>query len=191
MTQPKEIATLPPIEELRQDVVPSPRTGEPRRPVTVFLAAGFGYLAVIAAGVAYGVHWWDAVHPSRYAQSARLLVWVAPDPGKWLSLTLEGGLAIALVLAAGTAAIAGFQAWNGWPWSRWAGLTGVVLTGAYAAILNDWAFFSFGLAVVSTAMIFLPPTRRYFTQWTKVRAQQPLPYRRPGWVYYGRLPRFR
>ena len=34
------------------------------------------------------------------ASSDHLVQWVAPDPGKWLSLTLEGVLALVLVLVA-------------------------------------------------------------------------------------------
>ena len=191
MTQPKEIATLPPIEELRRDVVPSPRTGEPRRPWTVFLAAAFGYLALAAVGVSYGIHWWDAVHPESSADSANLLQWVKPEPGKWLSLTLEGAIALAAVVAGGAPAIAGFQAWNGWRWSRWAGLAAVVLTGGWTAIMNNAAFVALGLAVVSAALIFVPPTPRYFSEWAQVRAARPEQYRRPEWIFYGRLPRFR
>ena len=46
-----------------------------------------------------------------------------------------------------------------------------------------------GLAAVAAALIFLAGT--YFKHWREVRAERPEPYRRPAWIFYGRLPRFR
>ena len=72
-----------------------------------------------------------------------------------------------------------------------AGLAAVVLTGGWTAIMNNAAFVALGLAVVSAALIFVPPTPRYFSEWAQVRAARPEQYRRPEWIFYGRLPRFR
>ncbi|MHA6508509.1 hypothetical protein [Tessaracoccus sp. Y1736] len=191
MTEPQPIATLPPIEELHGDVPRSPRTGEPTRPAVVLVSAILQYLAVAALAAAYGWHWWLAAHPDSYATSARLIEWVAPEPGKWLSLTLEGGFAAALVLATGACGVVGFHAWNGWRWTRWGGLAAVALAGGFAAILSDWAFIGLGLAVVGGALLFLPPSTRYFRHWEQVRAIRPEAYRRPSSIFYGRLPRFR
>lgn len=191
MTRPPPIATLPPIEESDGDAPCSPRTGEPRRPAVVLVSAVMLYLAVAALAAAYGWHWWLAAHPDSYAVSARLIEWVAPEPGKWLSLTLEGFFAAALVLAAGSCGVVGFQAWNGWRWTRWGGVVAVALTGGFAVILGDWALIGLGLAVLGGALLFLPPTGRYFRQWDQVRAVRPEVYRRPSSVFYGRLPRFR
>ncbi|MFT3888003.1 MAG: hypothetical protein QM713_07565 [Arachnia sp.] len=191
MTEPKDIATLPPLEELQPGVERSPRTGEPRRPVVVGIAAALTYLAAAAVAVAYGAHWWDAAHPETYPSSARLISWVKPDPGKWLSLTLEGVLAAAAVLAAGAPAVSAFQAWNGWRWSRWAGLIGIALTGGFLAITSTWALPALALAVVGAALLWLPPVARYLADWDRVRAERPVPYRRPDSIFYGRLPRFR
>lgn len=191
VTEPKQIATLPPIEELRNDVPLSPRTGEPKRPVPVAIAAVLLYLAATALAVVYGFRWWEAAHPETYPTSARLIEWVDPDPGKWLSLLLEGIFAAALVLAAGACAVVGFQAWNGWRWSRWAGLVALVLTGAFVAIIDNWALIGLGLAAVGTALLFLPQVGTYFRRWDQVRAEKPTPYRRPDRIQYGRLPRFR
>ncbi len=191
MTEPQEIATLPPIEELRNDVPLSPRTGEPVRPVVLFAASILHYLAVAALGVAYAMHWWAAAHPETYAGSARLVEWTAPEPGRWLSLTLEGVLAAALVLAAGAAGVVGYQAWAGGAWTRWGGWVAVALGAGYAVVLNDLAFIGVGLAAVGTALLLLPRIGRYFREWAQVRAQEPVPYRRPESITYGRLARFR
>lgn len=188
---PKVIATLPPIEELNDEVPLSPRTGQPRRPAVLLVAAVLSYLAASALALSYAIHWWDAVHPDTYPTSARLIEWVDPDPGKWLSLTLEVVLAAAAVVAAGATAVAGFQAWNGWRWARWAGPVAVALVGAFALVVNNWALVGVGLAAVSAALVFLPPVSRYLGQWDRVRSEQPERYRRPAWIFYGRLPRFR
>lgn len=191
MSEPKQIATLPPIEELRDDVPRSPRTGEPRRPVVLGVASTLMYLAVIGAGVVYGLHWWLAADMDRYASSAHLVEWLAPKPGTWQSLLIEGGLAAAVALAAGAAGVAGFQAWNGWRWARWAGLVAAALMGGYLAITHWWGAFPLALTVVGAALLFLPPVTRYFREWAKVRSEQSTPYRRPERIFYGRLPRFR
>ena len=97
----------------------------------------------------------------------------------------------AAVIAAGVPAIAGFQSWNGWRWGRWAGLLAVALTGGFAALTHDWGFVAVGLAVVGSALLWLPPVSRYLADWDRVRAERPVPYRRPESIFYGRLPRFR
>lgn len=191
MTGPKQIQTLPPIEELLKSTPLSPRTGEPPRPATVLISAVAAYLAVAVVVGIYALHWWQAAHPGTYLTSARLIGWVAPDPGKWLSLTLEGALAAAALLAAGCVGVAGFQAWNGWRWSRWAGLVGLLLMGGWAAITSDWAYIGLGLALVVAVLAWLPPTGTYFKRWDEVRAAGPPAYRRPERIHYGRLPRYR
>lgn len=189
MTEQKQIATLPPIEEIQGGVPLSPRTGEPRRPITVWLAAISAYLAVAALAAAYGWHWYRAVYPETYAGSARIIRWLDPEPGKWQSLAIEGGLAAALVLAAGAIGVAGFQAWNGWGWARWAGLIAVALAGGFTAVVSDLGYIGLGLSAVAAALIWFPS--RYYRQWRQVRNERPEPYRRPGQIFYGRLPRFR
>lgn len=191
MSEPKQIATLPPIEELRDDVPLSRRTGEPRRPVVLGVAAGLLYLAVVGAGVTYALHWWLAADPERYHRSAHLVEWLTPKAGTWQSLLIEGGLAAAVLVAAGAAGVVGFQAWNGWRWARWAGLIAVALMGGFAALTHWWAYLPLGLTAVGAALLFLPPVSRYFREWAKVRSERPVPYRRPERIFYGRLPRFR
>lgn len=191
MSEQPEIATLPPIEELRDDVPLSPRTGEPRRPAAVVASALLQYLAAAALAVAYGLHWWAAAHPDTYPTSARLVEWVSPKPGTWQSLTAEGALAAALVLAAGACGVVGFHAWNGWRWTRWGGGVAVVLAGAFAVVLTDWAFIGAGLSLVGGALLLLRPVGVYVRRWEQVRAASPTPYRRPDHIVYGRLPRFR
>ena len=189
--RPKQIGTLPPLPVLRDDLVPSPRTGEPRRPAATVVALVAFQAAAAGVAVAYGLHWWAAVHPDTYAASARLIEWVAPPPGKWLALTLEGVLAIIAAIVAAACGVSGFQAWNGWRWSRWAGLVAVALTGALTAVLSWWGLLAAAPAVVGGACLFLPPVTRFFREFAAFRSAGQAPYRRPERIFYGRLPRFR
>lgn len=188
---PKDIATLPPLQVLRNESPPSPRTGEPTRPIFALLALVIGCLAAAAVAGAYAHHWWLAAHPASYPTSARLIEWVKPDPGKWLALTLEGILAAVTTLVAGACGVAGFQAWNGWRWSRWAGVVAVALTGAFTALVSNWGFIAVGLGALAAVMGFLPQMSKFFRDFAAHRAGRPEPYRRPDRIFYGRLPRYR
>lgn len=191
MTDPKQIATLPPLAQLEKATPLSPRTGEPPRPLAAWVGAVSAYLAAAVVAGVYALHWWDAAHPDAYPTSARLIAWVEPDPGKWLSLTLEAALAAASLLAAGAVGVAGFLAWNGWRVSRWAGPVAVALMAGFAAITSDYAYPAVGLALVTAVMANLPQMSRYFSHWDAVRGERPDRYRRPVEIFYGRLPRFR
>lgn len=190
-TTPKPIATLPPLPVLQQHEAVSERTGVPVRPATILVAHILLQLAVAGVAVAYGWHWYRAAFPETYPVSAHLIQWVAPDPGKWLSLTLEGVLAAATALVGGACGVAGFQAWNGWRWSRWAGVVAVVLTGALVAVLNWVALAAVVPAVAGAVLLFLPAATGFFDRFARHRRRMPEPYRRPEQIIYGRLPRFR
>ncbi|RRD03686.1 hypothetical protein EII34_12810 [Arachnia propionica] len=187
----KEIATLPPLPRANGHLRLSQRTGEPTRPWTVTVALVVMCLAAAVIAVFYGRHWWLAVHPPEYPTSALLVEWIAPDPGKWLSLTLEGVLALIAFLAAGACGWAGFQGWNGWAFSRWAGLSAIVATGVAAATFSPLALVAVGLATLSTVLLFLPVTARFFRDFAEHRHVPVTGWRRPEQIFYGRLPRFR
>ena len=187
----KEIATLPPLPVLRQEVPLSKRTGEPPRPWSTLVALVLFCLAAAAIAVVYGRHWWLAVHPSSYPASANLVQWVSPDPGKWLSLTLEGVLALVVVLVAGACAVAGYQAWIGWNWARIISITALGLTGVAVLLFDLWALVAVVLALLGTVCVFLPETTRYFRYFEAHRAKREETYRTPTSIFYGRLPRFR
>lgn len=187
----KEIATLPPLAELKNEAPLSPRTGEPRRPVLLGVLSVLCYLAVAAVALSYGWHWWRAVYQDTYPGSAHLTGWLEPEPGKWVSLFLEFVYAGLAGLAGGAAGVVGFHAWNGGRWSRWGALIALALTGLVAGLINLWGLIAVGLVLVAAVMLFLPQLGRYFREWDEVRSREPERYRRPTSVYYGRLPRFR
>lgn len=187
----KEIATLPPLAELKLETPLSPRTGEPRRPVVLGIAAAVLYLTVVAVGFSYGWHWYRAAYSETYPISAHLTQWIEPDPGKWLSLTLEFVYAGLALLAAGAAGVTGFQAWNGRRWARLGALIALVLAALQTLLVNQYGYIALGIVAVGGALLFLRPVSRYLGEWDEVRSRQPVRYRRPASVYYGRLPRYR
>ena len=188
---PKEIATLPPLPVLHQQVPLSKRTGEPPRPWSVLVGLVLFCLAAVAVTAVYARHWWLAVHSDTYSSSAHLIQWLTPDPGKWLSLTLEGVLALVLVLVAGACAVAGYQAWIGWSWARVISVTALVLTGVAVLLFDPWALVGASLALLGAVCVFLPTTTRYFQYFAAHRAKREENYRTPERIFYGRLPRFR
>ncbi len=192
MTTPTpEIATLPPLPALRGDRPVSSRTGEPPRPWPIVTGL---VLSMVAAAVIVGVyshHWWLAAHPDTYLSSAQVISWLDPDPGKWLSLTIETGLACFALVAAGACGVSGFQAWNGWSWSRFAGPVAALLSAVAAMLFSWWAWPAIVLMALVSISSWLPSSRSYFDHWQRLRAARPQPYRRPERIFYGRLPRYR
>lgn len=187
----KPIATLPPLPVLNNELPTSARTGDPPRPVLALLSLVLLATAALGVAVTYGLHWWAAVNPENYANSARLIQWVGPEPGKWLALTLEGALAIFAALAAGACGVAAVQAWNGHRWSRWAGLVALALTGGLTALFDWTGLIPVALTLVGTALLFTPPLTRFFRAFASFRNVGHAPYRRPERIFYGRLPRYR
>ena len=186
----KEIATLPPIEVLAPATPTSPRTGEPPRPAALWVSSILLYLASACLAGAYGWHWWQAAHTDTYDTSARLIGWLEPEPGKWLSLLLEGIFALVLVLAAGACSVIGYQSWMGRRWTRWASFAALATTVGFAAILNNLAVIGLGLAAAGAALLWLPSLTTYYSRWEQLRAARPDGYRRPESIHYGRLARF-
>ena len=190
-TATEQIATLPPLPVLTNEIRTSPRTGEPHRPVMAVIALVAFLLAALGVAVTYGLHWWAAANPGNYANSARLIEWVEPPPGKWLALTLEGALAAMAALVAAACGIAGVQSWNGRRWSRWAGVVALALTGGLVALFDWSGIAAASLALIGAVLLFLPPMARFFREFATLRSARPSPYRRPERIFYGRLPRFR
>ena len=108
-----------------------------------------------------------------------------------MSLTLEGVLALVLVLVAGACAVAGYQAWIGWNWARVISVAALALTGVAVLLFDLWALVGVGLALLGAVCVFLPDTTRYFRYFTTHRARLEETYRTPERIFYGRLPRFR
>lgn len=185
-----EIESLPPLSQISNEVPLSPRTGEPRRPALVAIAATLCCLAVASLAFAYGWHWYRAAYSTTYPISAHLTQWVEPEPGKWLSLFFEFVYAALVGVAGGAAGVVGFHAWNGRRWTRIGGFVAVAIAGITALLMNLYGLIAVGLVALATILLWLPPLRRYFNQWARLDAKEADRYRRPETIHYGRLPRF-
>lgn len=197
MTEP----ALPPAEapviatvEAASDPV-SPRTGEPRRPWSVALAAVAVYLgaAVVVAGVL--TTWWFSV--DAWVEAAPLHPLIGDLFGELTRgqlAWLRAGLAVAeLAIAAlvGAAAlITGVYAWRGHRWSRWAGLIAAALSAA-TLVLHEVAWAAIPLIVIGAAALWLPATNRFFAHWHAVRHAEISYPELADAVAYGPLPRYR
>lgn len=171
-----------------KDTTVDPRTGEPRRPVLVWIATALLYAG--AATVTTGLLWafWHSVHA--WEQAAWLNNIVPTEPGDLIRVAIVTGLfAIAMAIDA-AALIAGYHAWRGYRWSRWAGIVAVVLSIAGLAI-NPIAAWGMAPIALGAALLWLPPVRRFLDRWHVRRHPQPLPPVTACDVQYGPLPRYR
>ncbi len=177
-----------PSPDARHSVAISPRTGEPTRLATIWVATVASYLAVAVVGAATIWIYWDAV--DRFAEASWLMAQFDTAPGS-LARVLLAVAVTAITLVVGTlSAITGYYAYDGRRWTRWFGL---VAFGAslLALMLNPLAWAVPVLAAVAAAALWLPPSTRYFAAWQAVRRHEPVFSEPPEHVVYGPLPRYR
>lgn len=194
MVQPqggtREILTLPPLDELEPQIPISEDTGQPYRDPTMLVGMGLLYASSVAAFVGSAKVWWDMIHQHSHAQSAKLVEWL--EAVSWTKEGIAIGVAVVLIgLVMVTApAVAAFNAWNGYRWSRWAGVVAIALS-CLAFTMNTWSLAAIPLAVLGTGLLFLPKVGRYFDHWAAFRGAPPPQPRDLSNVFYGPEPRFR
>lgn len=186
----QEIQTLPPLPEVDQSLPLSPATGQPRRHPVMLLGAGLLYASSVVTAAGLGLFWWLAINITHFHDSARLLTWTKPTPGFMPSMIWVTVVALIGIAVTAAPAVAAFQAWNGWEWSRKAALVAVAVT-LLSILLHPWAAAAIALAVLGTGVLWTPPVKRYFDQWARFRAADE---RHPQYfdtVRYGPLDRYR
>jgi len=165
-----------------------PRSGEPRRPIWAWVAAGLHLAAVAVLTAALMLVMWDSVR--RFPEASWLNRAIPTNLGDPVRVLLVlGDFAIALVIGT-VASIAGYYGWAGHRWARWAGLVALGLAGGTFALnwLAPWAL----LPLAGGALLWwLPPLRGFFAAWDAVRHPRPGPAPGPSRVFYGPLPRYR
>ncbi len=184
------IRTLPPLDESPSGVPISDQTGQPRRGKVMVLAMAFLYAAALVSAAALGKAWWDTLHVGNWPNSIRLIRIAHVSPSQWQTVLLVLAMGFAGAAMTASCAIAGFNAWNGYRWSRIAAIVAVVITGL-AWFLNPLAWVALPLAAIGAGVLWTPPVTRYFGHWEAFRAgqaQHPIEW---GRVYYGPLPRYR
>ncbi len=188
--RPKEILTLPPLDELEPQLPISEATGQPRRDTTMLVGMGLLYASAVASAVAYCIVWWRSIHMETYFSAARMLRFTHDRPGSWQSLMWAVLVALTALVMVTAPAVAGFQAWNGYRWSRIAAIVAAVLS-FLGLLLNQVAWAAIPLAVLGAVVLWLPQVSRYFGYWEAYRAPVPKHPRDTSNVVYGPLPRYR
>lgn len=171
-----------------RDATVDPRTGEPRRPVWVWLSA-----ALFGAGIAvvtFGTLWafWFSVRT--FTEAAWLNRIVPTEPGDLLRVALVTGLFAITLIVGAAALIAGYYAWKGHRWTRWAGLVAAALS-PLALMVNPIAAWCIAPIAVAAALLWLPPVRAWFDRWYLRRHPAPATPVVASDVHYGPLPRYR
>jgi len=174
VVQPPPIATLPPlVPESATGYPTSERTGEPRRPLVVWVIMALCWLSVAVTIVAFARWWHMAAMITTLFDSARVFGWAQPNPVSFGAIALVIVVAIIGVLMVAAAGAVAYNTWTGQPWVRWAGLIAVGVLGL-SFLLNWW--FSAALAPVAVAagLLWLPAVRRFCTAMAGFHAVKPV-----------------
>ena len=151
--------------------------------------AAFTYSAVVAV-VTYWWYWWVAIHIENFATSSKLIELFDPRPGSGSSVVLVCVMAIIGVIMTAGPAVAGYNAWHGALWSRFAGFAACA-TSLLAFFMIPWSWLALIFAAIGTGLIWLPQAKRYFDAYDHF-ANPPRPAIVPKTkVAYGPAPRFR
>lgn len=186
----REILTLPPLDALEPRLPISEATGQPRRDKVMLVGMALLYASAVVATVAYLRVWWQSITMTDYFGAARLLGWTGDRPGSWQSVVWAVVLALVALTMAAAPTVAGFQAWNGYRWSRWVGVVAALLSGL-GVLLNTVALAAIPPAVLGAAVLWLRPVGRYFGHWEAFRAPRPKNPRDTSHVVYGPVSRYR
>lgn len=171
-----------------RDTALDPRTGEPRRPALVWVSAGLFDAGVVTVTVGLLWSFWHSVRT--FEAAAWLNRVVETEPGDLLRVAMVTGLfAIAMVVGAASL-IAGYYAWLGYRWTRWAGLVAAALS-PLALMMNPIAAWGIAPIAVAAALLWLPPVRTFFDRWHLRRHPAPATPMVATDVAYGPLPRYR
>ncbi len=182
------IETLPPIPLQSAGVELSPRTGEPVRRASVFVAQAALWAAAAVAVVGYAIYWFEAMHRGQFNTASWITGWLDPRPGGLWSILLVVALAAVVAAMFALPCVTAYQAWCGRRYSRvlgwWA--LGVSVLGV---LFNFVSLAAIPLTVIGVVALWLKPTEAYFDDWERLNPPETAP-ELPTDVYYGPLPRF-
>ena len=182
--QDEPIAVVEPVR-----VAPvNPKTGEPRRPGTIWVSAGAEAAAVGCFGVSLGMVYWTAVE--NFPEASWLMANVPAEIASLTQVLLAVAVTGAALIGSIAAVIAGFYAWAGYRWTRVAALIAWVLSGL-ALLLNVVAWPAIALTALAAVLLWLPPSTAFFTAWRRRRHPERVYAEAVTDVYYGPLPRYR
>ena len=186
----------------------SPRTGEPVRVWTIWIAAASSYLVVAVLAVALVMVYWQAAvigsltfdeatgewtyqfDSTKFKTASWLMAQFETEPGSLGRVLLAVAVTLIALLIAVACAITGYYAYDGRRWTRWSGLIALALS-AMALMLNPLATAAIGLAALAAGALWLPASGRYFEAWRAARHHEPVFSQPPDHIEYGPLPRYR
>ncbi len=165
-----------------------PRTGEPRRPGVIWAATALFYAGIGAVTAGLLLAFWQSIDTF---ETAAWLNGVWPtEPGSGWRVPIVTALFLVTVLIGYASIVAGYYAWLGYAWTRWAGLVAVAVS-LLALLMNPLAIAGIPLVAAGAALLWTPASRRFFGQWTALRHPEPTYPTVVDEVYYGPLPRYR
>lgn len=183
------IATLPILPEANTALAPiDPRSGEPRRPWTIWVATILCYLTGAIVALALGIIFLDAI--TKFAVASWLTGTVQTEPGSWLRVLLVCCCALIAAAVAGAAGVVGYHAWNGRGWTRIGGIVATVVA-ALSLMLTPLAAVSIAPVAIAAGLVWLPVSGRFFATFEALRHPVPSVPAPLHNVYYGPLARFR
>lgn len=198
----QEIATLPPAPVAPPHVAPvHPRTGSPRRPWSIWLAAVLLFAAAIVTTVALGFIWWDMASPwqettggqytktDRFASAAWLAGAFTAPQGSWVRVALAIAVTAIVFLIAAVSTVVAYYAFAGYRWTRIGGLVAIAVS-LMSLTLTPLAWAAIGCAAVGASALWLPATRRFFDSWLRLRHPEASFSAPVDQVLYGPVRRF-
>ena len=166
----------------------NPRTGEPRRPGVVWVAAGAEAAAVACFGASLGAVYWTAVF--QFDEASWLMANVPAEVASLEQVLLAVAVTAAALIGSIAAVIAGFYAWAVYRGARFAALIAWALSGL-ALLLNVVAWPAIALTALAAVLLWLPGAAAFFAAWQRIRHPEPTFAEPVADVRYGLLPRYR
>ena len=179
------------MDVLEASIPLSEATGQPRRDPVMLVGMGLLYASAAAGALSYAKFWWVAIHIKNWLGSSKLIAATHPDPWSLAAVLWTTLITVVALLFVSATAVAGFQAWNGYRWSRIVAAVAAGLTLAAPLMINDLGWLALALAALGAGVLWLPQVSRYFRHWTAFRTP---PAKQPVWyesVSYGPEARFR
>lgn len=175
------------VEPTAAAVEVNPRTGEPWRPLLIWVSTISGLCAVAVMISALLWSFWNAV--SAFS-SATWLFAQFPTPTPAVQVGLVAGATAATLIAAAPTAITAFYGWWGYPWTRVSAIISAVAS-LLMLLLNPLGWVAIGLTMLAGGLLWLPRASRFFTEW-QLRRHPMIAFGAPTTsVQYGPLPKYR
>lgn len=174
------------------DAEPSPAhrtSGEPRRPWSIWAAVAAAYTGVATIVFGVLVAFFYSKDVAQFAGAAWLNGVVVTEPGSLIRVAMVAGLFAVTLSVSAASIIAGYYAWLGYRWTRWASLVAIGVS-LLSLLGNLWMVLCIAPIVVSAGMIWLPASKTFFGTWHDRRHPVPAPPQEEHEVFYGPLPRY-